>query len=86
MEGEGKLRLAEHHLLEAKDVDSAIRLYAKEDKWEEAYRVARSFGGPSHQQRVAYEWSRSLGGESAVKLLNKLGMLESTLNLALKSM
>lgn len=38
--------------------------------------VAKSHGGAGAQKQVAYLWARSLGGEAAVKLLNKFGLLE----------
>lgn len=38
--------------------------------------VAKSHGGADAQKQVAYLWARSLGGEAAVKLLNKFGLLE----------
>lgn len=38
--------------------------------------VAKSHGGASAQKQVAYMWARILGGEAAVKLLNKFGFLE----------
>lgn len=38
--------------------------------------VAKSHGGAGAQKQVAYMWARSLGGEAAVKLLNKFGLLE----------
>ncbi len=38
--------------------------------------VAKSHGGAGAQKQVAYLWARSLGGEAAVKLLNKFGLVE----------
>ena len=39
LEGEGQLRQAEHHYLEAKDWKAAVNMYRNSDMWEEAYRV-----------------------------------------------
>lgn len=38
--------------------------------------IAKSHGGPNAQKQVGYLWARSLGGEAAVKLLIKFGLLE----------
>lgn len=38
--------------------------------------VAKSHGGPGAQKQVTFLWARSLGGEAAVKLLTKAGLLE----------
>lgn len=46
------------------------------------FQVAKSHGGPGAQKQVAYLWARSLGGEAAVKLLNKFGLLEYAIELA----
>lgn len=44
--------------------------------------VAKSQGGPNAAKQVAYLWAKSLGGDSAVKLLNKFGLLESAIEYA----
>lgn len=38
--------------------------------------VAKSHGGPGAQKQVTFLWARSLGGEAAVKLLTKAGLLD----------
>jgi intraflagellar transport protein 172 len=50
--------------------------------FEDAYRVAKSNGGPNSSKQVAYLWARSLGGEGAVKLLTKLALLDSAIDFA----
>lgn len=45
-------------------------------------KVAKSHGDPEAQNRVAYLWAHSLGGEAAVKLLNKFGLLEFAIETA----
>uniref|UniRef100_A0A665WKK4 Intraflagellar transport 172 n=1 Tax=Echeneis naucrates TaxID=173247 RepID=A0A665WKK4_ECHNA len=40
------------------------------------YRDKCNHGGAGAQKQVAFLWARSLGGEAAVKLLNKFGLLE----------
>lgn len=44
--------------------------------------VAKSHGDPDAQKRVAYLWAHNLGGEAAVKLLNKFGLLEYSIETA----
>lgn len=40
------------------------------------YQVAKSHGGPGAHKQVTFLWARSLGGEAAVKLLTKAGLLD----------
>ncbi|XP_048583111.1 intraflagellar transport protein 172 homolog [Nematostella vectensis] len=82
MESEGQLRQAEHHYLEAKDWKAAVNMYRTSDMWEEAYRVSKQSGGPNAAKQVAYLWAKSLGGDSAVKLLTKFGLLEAAIDYA----
>ncbi|XP_061559670.1 LOW QUALITY PROTEIN: intraflagellar transport protein 172 homolog [Phycodurus eques] len=76
LEAEAKFAEAEHHLMEAEDWKAAVNMYRLRDMWEDAYRIAKSHGGPNAQKQVGYLWARSLGGEAAVKLLTKFGLLE----------
>lgn len=50
--------------------------------WEEAYRVAKQNGGRTAANQVAFLWSRTLPIDSAIKLLNKYGILEPCINYA----
>lgn len=54
LEGEGNLRQAEHHFIEGKDWKSAINMYCANNMYEEAYRVAKTFGGQTSSKQVAY--------------------------------
>ncbi|XP_056150499.1 intraflagellar transport protein 172 homolog [Lampris incognitus] len=83
LEAESRFSEAEYHYMEADEWKAAVRMYRISDMWEDAYRVAKSNGGSSAQKQVAYLWAKSLGGEPAVKLLNKLGLLEFAVDLAL---
>ncbi|ESO08535.1 hypothetical protein HELRODRAFT_74793 [Helobdella robusta] len=85
LESENRLKLAEHHLIEAREIDLAVQLYSKNNQYEEAYRIAKGHGGVVTQQKVAYDWSKWLGGDSAVKLLVKLNMFEAVIDYAVKS-
>lgn len=50
--------------------------------WEEAYRVAKQNGGQAAANQVAFHWAHSLPIDSAIKLLNKYGLLESCIDYA----
>ncbi|KAK2889898.1 intraflagellar transport protein 172 homolog isoform X2 [Channa argus] len=76
LEAESRFSEAEHHFMEAEDWKSAVHMYRVNDMWDDAYRVAKSHGGAGAQKQVAYLWARSLGGEAAVKLLKKFGLVE----------
>uniref|UniRef100_A0A674II76 Intraflagellar transport 172 n=1 Tax=Terrapene triunguis TaxID=2587831 RepID=A0A674II76_9SAUR len=77
---EGRWQEAEYHYLEAKDWKVTVNMYRVNDMWEEAYRVAKAHGGANSYKHVAYLWAKSLGGEAAVKLLNKFGLLEMAID------
>ncbi|XP_069461553.1 intraflagellar transport protein 172 homolog isoform X2 [Ambystoma mexicanum] len=82
LEAEGRYREAEYHYLEAKDWRATVNMYRVTDMWEEAYRVAKTHGSANAHKHVAYLWAKSLGGEAAVKLLNKFGLLETAIDYA----
>ena len=46
--------------------------------------MAKGHAGVMLEQKVVYDWSKSLGAESGLKLLKKLNMLESTVDYAMK--
>ncbi|KAF6103703.1 intraflagellar transport 172 [Phyllostomus discolor] len=80
LEAEGRLPEAEYHYLEAQEWKATVNMYRSNGLWEEAYRVAKAHGGPNAHKHVAYLWAKSLGGEAAVRLLNKLGLLEAAVD------
>ncbi|XP_078397553.1 intraflagellar transport protein 172 homolog isoform X1 [Cetorhinus maximus] len=82
LESEGRFREAEYHYLEAKEWKAIVNMYRVNDMWDEAYRVSKAHGGANAHKQVAYLWAKSLGGESAVKLLNKFGLLETAIDYA----
>uniref|UniRef100_A0A8C4VU35 Intraflagellar transport protein 172 homolog n=1 Tax=Gopherus evgoodei TaxID=1825980 RepID=A0A8C4VU35_9SAUR len=77
---EGRLQEAEYHYLEAKEWKATVNMYRVNDMWEDAYRVAKAHGGANSYKHVTYLWAKSLGGEAAVKLLNKFGLLEMAID------
>uniref|UniRef100_H3CIP1 Intraflagellar transport protein 172 homolog n=2 Tax=Tetraodon nigroviridis TaxID=99883 RepID=H3CIP1_TETNG len=82
LENESRFSEAEDHLIEADEWRAAVHMYRTNEMWEDAHRVAKSHGDPEAQKRVAYLWANSLGGEAAVKLLNKFGLLEFAIETA----
>ncbi|KAL7987120.1 hypothetical protein Chor_006039, partial [Crotalus horridus] len=80
LEADGHLQEAEYHYLEAKDWKAAVNMYRVNNMWDEAYRVAKAHGGANSHKHVAFLWAKSLGGEAAVKLLNKFGLLEMAID------
>nr|XP_014345853.1 PREDICTED: intraflagellar transport protein 172 homolog [Latimeria chalumnae] len=82
LDAEGRLQEAEYHYLEAKEWKATVNMYRMKDIWDEAYRVAKTYGGGNAHKQVAYLWAKSLGGEAAVKLLNKFGLLETAIDYA----
>ena len=44
--------------------------------------MAKAQGGQPAAKQVAYLWAKNLGGDSAVKLLNKFGLLEAAIDYA----
>ena len=85
LEQEGNHRAAEKHYVDAGDWKTAVHMYRGVDLWEDAYRVAQTHGGPNAAKQVAFLWAKTLGGESAVKLLSKFGILEQGIDYACES-
>ena len=44
--------------------------------------MAKQFGVAGSGKQVAYLWAKSLGGDSAIKLLQKLNLLEECIDYA----
>ncbi|XP_056632969.1 intraflagellar transport protein 172 homolog [Diorhabda sublineata] len=82
LENQGKYRAAEIHFLAIDEWKAAMNMYRNLGMWEEAYRVAKQNGGPHAANQVAFLWARSLHIDSAIKLLNKYGILEQCINYA----
>merc|ERR1711988_923616 len=77
-----KYSQAETHFVAGDEWKSAVNMYRGLNMWEDAYRVSKVHGGPKASQQVAYLWASSLGGDSAVKLLSKFGMVEIAIDFA----
>lgn len=46
------------------------------------FKVANQKGGSAAAMQVAFLWSKSLGADSAVKLLNKMNLLQACIDYA----
>ncbi len=86
LEAANNLKQAEIYYLQANDWKTVVNMYRRVDMWEDAYKVAKSHGGPVASRQVAYIWAKTIGGDSAVKLLNKLGLLEQAIDYAVENL
>lgn len=82
LEAQGKHRAAEVHYLAADEWKAALNMYRGASMWEEAYRVAKQNGGQPAANQIAFLWARNLPIDSAIKLLNKYGLLEACIDYA----
>lgn len=82
LEAQGKHRAAEIHYVAAGEWKAAVNMYRTLSLWEEAYRVAKQNGGATAAKQVAFLWASTLPIDSAIKLLNKYGILESCIDYA----
>ncbi|KAL0271339.1 UNVERIFIED_CONTAM: hypothetical protein PYX00_008457 [Menopon gallinae] len=76
LEASKQYKLAEYHYLMANDWKSVVNMYRAADMWDEAYRIAKTNGGTDAGNQVAFVWAKSLGGDAAVKLLNRFNILD----------
>lgn len=74
-------------------------MYKEHEQWADAYRVAKAEGSErAHKQarinhyeadkaqviQVVYMWAKSLGGDAAVRLLQRYGMLGEAIDMAIE--
>lgn len=60
-----------------------MNMYRTRDLWEEAFRVAGACKEqPELRKQVAFLWAKHLGGDSAMRLLNRLGLLDTAIDYA----
>uniref|UniRef100_A0A914PIN1 Uncharacterized protein n=1 Tax=Panagrolaimus davidi TaxID=227884 RepID=A0A914PIN1_9BILA len=84
LEEKGDLQGAEEQYLLGGDWKSAVNMYKEAGQWAEAYRIAKAHGGDRVPQHIAYHWAKSLGGDSAVKLLQRHGLLNEAIDLGVE--
>ena len=85
LEASNNIKQAENYYVKGNDWKAAINMYRRLDNWEESFKIAKNYGGPVPAKQVAYLWAKSLGGDSAVKLLNKHGLLEQCIDYAIEN-
>ena len=85
LEANNNLKQAELYYVQGNDWKNAVNMYRRVDMWEDAYKIAKNNGGPVASKQVAYLWAKTLGGDSAVKLLSKLGLLDQAIDYALEN-
>ncbi|KAK4337394.1 hypothetical protein RND71_043341 [Anisodus tanguticus] len=78
---------AELHYISANEWKSAVQMYKNLNRWEDAYRLARLYGGNTNAVRqIALLWAKYLpSAEEAVKMLNKYGLLSQVIDEALSN-
>ncbi|XP_043216719.1 intraflagellar transport protein 172 homolog isoform X2 [Amphibalanus amphitrite] len=86
LENENNYKEAEKHYVAGGDWKAAVNMWRGLESWEDAFRVAKNSGGNNAAKQVAYLWARTMGGESAVKLLRKLGYLDQCIEYACESL
>ena len=82
LESENAYSQAEKYYVKSKDWRKAVKMYQKNNMWEDAYRIARIHAGEAAEKQIAFLWARALGGDSAVKLLNRLGHMSDVIDIA----
>lgn len=67
---------------------AAVKMYRRNDRWEDVIRVAKAHGGPAASKQVAYAWAVHLeadaqqGPAAKVALLKKMGLMEYAMEYA----
>eukprot|EP00055_Hartaetosiga_balthica_P012104 m.57788 g.57788 ORF g.57788 m.57788 type:complete len:1739 (-) comp7836_c0_seq1:151-5367(-) len=82
MKEDGKYAQAESYYVSAGKWKDAVNMYRTAEMWEDAHRVAKIRGGDAAGKQVGYLWAKTLGGDSAVKLLEKLNMVSEGIDFA----
>ncbi|KAI5074597.1 hypothetical protein GOP47_0010558, partial [Adiantum capillus-veneris] len=82
LEQKGMLRDAESHYLEVQDWKSAMKMYSMAAMWEDAIRIARSWGGISAVNEVAYVRAIETDGNKGIDFLTKQGLLDQAIDYA----
>ncbi|KAI3378372.1 hypothetical protein SNEBB_000136 [Seison nebaliae] len=70
-------RHAESHYVSAEMWSKAVDMYKKIDQYEDAFRVAKVYGGIEEAEKVGYEWTKRLGPAASVRMFRKYNFLEN---------
>lgn len=79
LEMEGSLRDAERHYIDAQEWHSAVNMYRSNESWEDAFRVAKFYGGLSACKRVTIALLMAVGVVEGAKVLTKHGLVEAAI-------
>ncbi|XP_014243162.1 intraflagellar transport protein 172 homolog [Cimex lectularius] len=85
LEDEGNILGAEELYVAAGEWTTAVNMLRSHGMWEQAYKVAKQGGGEQSARHVLFAWAKSLGGDSAVKLLNRYDLLSPCIEYACDS-
>eukprot|EP00762_Andalucia_godoyi_P003650 ANDGO_00724.mRNA.1 Intraflagellar transport protein 172 len=89
LESEGQLLEAEHmycaQAIAAREWKSAVHMYRRAGRWEDAYRVAKQHGGQQGAHQVAFAWAVALGPDQGGSLLLKLGLVSEAIDSAMET-
>lgn len=76
LEAEGRLSEAErYHLAGQSGWQACVQMYRSAGQWEDAMRIAKSYGGQDASNQVAFAWASTMSGSAAAQLLRWLGLL-----------
>lgn len=62
----------------------AIQMYKENNLWDEAMRIARTYGGLSAYKSLAYTYATSMSGEAAIQMLIKRGLSDKAVDYCLE--
>jgi len=79
LEIEGSLRDAERHYVEAQEWHSAVNMYRANEMWDDAFRVAKFYGGINACKRVTIALLMAVGVIEGSKMLTKHGLVEGAI-------
>lgn len=79
LEIEGSLRDAERHYVEAQEWHSAVNMYRSNEMWEDAFRVAKFYGGNAACKRVTIALLMAVGVIEGSKTLIKHGLVDTAI-------
>jgi intraflagellar transport protein 172 len=79
LEIEGSLKDAERHYIEAVEWHSAVNMYRANEMWDDAFRVAKFYGGINACKRVTIALLMAVGVIEGSKMLTKHGLIEAAI-------
>ncbi|KHJ47184.1 WD domain, G-beta repeat protein [Trichuris suis] len=82
MEEEGRFKDAESYYLLANAWKPVVKMYRAVGQWEDAYRIAKEYGGSEAAVQLAFLWASTVRGEAAVMLLQKLDCADKVISFA----